>query len=158
VPTEARAVYANRFRSEGKEIYTVYNGTGHTFFGDVLVRELSPDEHMVDLLRFEEVRADPAGGPIRARLFLARDDVTCLAVLPRRISIAREGDRLTVEVSDPVDQGRVNLCDTSGGVLASAVVKDRRATLAIDASAGKPACVKLCRDGLLLDIVPLPGP
>jgi hypothetical protein len=33
VPTAARFVYANRFRSGEKLLYTLYNATGHTFAG-----------------------------------------------------------------------------------------------------------------------------
>ena len=157
VPTEARCVYANRFRSEGKEIYTIYNGTGHTFYGDVLAKTLPPDHHIVDLLRCEEVGADSGGGPTRVRLFLSREDVTCLAVLPRRISVVREGDRLNVEVNGRVEDSRVSLCDRVGNVIGSAAVEDRRAALAIDESTGKPACVKLCRNDLLLDVLPFSG-
>ena len=62
-------------RSEGKEIYTLYNGTGHTFYGDVLARELPSDQHVVDLLRGEEAEVDQQGGPARMRLFLPREEV-----------------------------------------------------------------------------------
>ncbi|HUT89048.1 MAG TPA: DUF6259 domain-containing protein [Thermoguttaceae bacterium] len=157
VPTLARCVYANRFRCEGKEIYTLYNGTGHTFYGDVLGKELPPDQHVVDLLRREEAEVDQQGGPALVRMFLPREEVACLAVLPRRISVARDGDRLNVEVSGRVEDCRVNLCDASGKVLASAPVEDDRAAIVLDRPAGEPACVKLCRNNLLLDVAALPG-
>jgi len=76
-------------------------------------------------------------------------------VVPRRLSIAREGDRLSVEVNGCAEGCRVSLCDRAGNVLASTPVEDQRASLAIGGSAGEPACVKLYRNDLLLDVAPL---
>ncbi|MFH1921992.1 MAG: hypothetical protein ABIP48_19170 [Planctomycetota bacterium] len=157
VPTEARLVYANRFRSEGKEIYTLYNGTGHTFFGEVLARELARDQHIVDLLRCEEAEVKQRGSLAHVRLFLPHEDVACLAVLPRRIAMTIEGERFNVRVSGAAEDCRVKLCDRSGNVLQSAPVEEGRAVLVASESAGEPAGVKLCRENLLLDVAAVPA-
>jgi len=155
VPTRARCVYANRFRSEGKEIYTLYNGTGHTFYGDVLSSELPPDHHVFDLLSCEEAEVHQGDGPALVRLFLARDDVACLAILPRRIAVSRVEGRLDVRAGGCGADCRVDLCDGEGNVLASAPLEQDRAALPLESSAGEPACVKLHRHGLLVDAVSL---
>ena len=82
--------------------------------------------------------------------------MTCLTVLPRRISVTRAaGSQLNVQVSGALEKGLLKLCDREGNVLLSSPVKDNRAALTLDRLAGEPACVKLCRQDLLLDVAPL---
>jgi len=83
VPTLMQYVYANRFHAGERTIYTLYNATGHTVDGPVLRVEPSPKQRVVDLLADEPaqvVRTD-AGSAVRA--YLSRDDVACIAILPK---------------------------------------------------------------------------
>ena len=98
VATRAKHVYANRFSAPAKTIWTIYNGTGHTFVGEVLDIHLGPDSHCVDLLRCREAEVRTSGGEEVVHLFLARDDVTCLAALPKRLSAKQTEDAVEVTV------------------------------------------------------------
>lgn len=83
VPTLARHVYANRFSAAGKTIYTLYNATGHTFYGPVLRIPCAEDEHIIDLLNGTEADWSPEDGHAVIRAFLARDDVAAVARVRR---------------------------------------------------------------------------
>ena len=156
VPTLSRGVYANSFRGEGKEIYTLYNGTGHTFHGLALSVELPPDRHIFDLLRCEDADTEQADGQQRVRLFLPRDDVACLAVLPRKLAVTTAGDRLEVRADGADADSRVALCDRDGKPIASAALTDGKAELPLGAADSQRACVKLYRADRLLDAAACP--
>ena len=66
-PTLAPGIYAHWFRSEGKEIYTVYNGTGHTFHGLALSVELPPDRQHLLILKFVEGLSNAEIGQIMGK-------------------------------------------------------------------------------------------
>ncbi|MFH1267398.1 MAG: hypothetical protein ABIK89_16870, partial [Planctomycetota bacterium] len=127
------------------------------FFGEVLAKELARDQHIVDLLRLDEAEVEQRGSLAHVQLFLPHEDAACLAVLPRRIAVTIEGERFNVRVSGSTEDCRVKLCDSSGKVFQSAPVEEGRAVLAVDESAGEPACVKLCRENLLLDLAAVPA-
>jgi hypothetical protein len=160
MPTEARHVYANRFTAGEKTLYTVYNASGHTFAGSVLKLELEPGEHLFDLLccREADVRSD--NGRSLVHLFLPRDEVACLARLPKRLSVARTEESLKVTVRG-VAQERpactVTLCDGQGQALLSAAVALGAARLDLSElpqGGPPPACVKLCAGARLVDAAP----
>jgi hypothetical protein len=150
VATLARGLYANSFRADGKEICMLYNGTGHTFRGPALAKELPPDQHVFDLLQGREAEVDRASTPSCVRLFLPRDDVACLAVLPRRLTVSVAEDRLEVRVAGAAADSRVVLSDPDGHELASSSVAEGQATLPRGELA-RPGYVKLLRQGLLQD-------
>lgn len=158
IPTLARFVYANRFREGQKTIYTLYNATGHTFAGPVLCLPLQSDEHLVDLLRGKEAdcTAGKDGGTVS--IFLDREDVTCLARLPRRLTARRNGD--LVEVT--CEKGRawqLQVCDRDGVPFVSRPLADGAATLnlaEINARGRKANCLKLTDGARLADVVPAP--
>ncbi|HPM80730.1 MAG TPA: DUF6259 domain-containing protein [Candidatus Anammoximicrobium sp.] len=153
VPTPAGGVYANWFRGQDKEIYTLYNGTGHTFYGLALSVELPPDRHIFDLLRCEEADAEPTGGRHSVRLFLPRDDVACLAVLPRKLTVVAAGDRLQIRTSGADADSRVAVCGRDGGEIASRPLTDGQAEIRLGPAQGQGLCVKLYRGGQLEDAV-----
>ncbi|MCC6445594.1 MAG: hypothetical protein IT210_19325 [Armatimonadetes bacterium] len=155
VPTQARYIYANRF-SPGpspKTIYHFYNATGHTFEGPVPEIPLRPEEHLFDLLNLRECRLR-AGA---VRIFLPRDEVVCLARLPKRLSAARSGDRLQARLKS--GEGLLAVCDPDGAALLSRKAKTGQNTMDLSRlSAGaKPACLKLLIGGQLADAAELPG-
>jgi hypothetical protein len=154
VPTRARHVYANRFRAGEKTLWTVYNGTGHTFAGEVLAVELLPDTHCIDLLRCREADVRTPGDEEVVHLFLARDDVTCLAVLPRRISVARTDDAVEVTVRGATAGWTVRLCGAAGQAIVSLPVVNGSARFEpaeIPESSPAPSCVKLYDGWRLVD-------
>ena len=81
IPTLAKYVYANQFDRENEVVYTLYNGTGHSFHGDVLTLEVRPGDRVVDLLRDEAADVQQEGDKVTVRVFLERDDVGCVAVV-----------------------------------------------------------------------------
>jgi hypothetical protein len=79
VPTLMPLVYANRFGSGRKTLWTLYNATGHTVDAPLLHVDVSRDQHVVDLLTGEELSTQ--GG---VRLWLPRNGVACIARLPKQ--------------------------------------------------------------------------
>jgi hypothetical protein len=80
VPTLARFVYANRFRTEGKTLYTLYNATGHTFAGPVLRVPLGKDQQVTDLLGGAQLSVKRHDATATVSLYLPRDSAACLLV------------------------------------------------------------------------------
>jgi hypothetical protein len=161
VPTLARGVYANRFRGGGKTLYTVYNATGFTFDGPALAVRVPEGAHVFDLTRGDEAevrRAD--GGRARVRLFLPREDVACLAVLPQVLEVAGDGAAVVVRVADGARAGEVRLCGADGAPLA---VRPAAGTGRFEfggrrGRAGAPLSVRLLAGGRLVDAAAVPPP
>jgi len=115
--------------------------------------ELPPDRHIFDLLRCEEADAEPTGGRHSVRLFLPRDDVACLAVLPRKLTVVAAGDRLQIRTSGADADSRVAVCGRDGGEIASRPLTDGQAEIRLGPAQGQGLCVKLYRGGQLEDAV-----
>ncbi len=159
----SRYVYVNRFRAPGrtKTVYTVYNATGHSFFGPAVKVELRPGRHVADLLSGREVRAS-AQGVIEA--FLERDGVRAFAVLPRAIrSVRRDRDELFAALDGAPAGSRVAACNAAGKVLRETTAVNGRNRLDLagldDSPEQKPTLVKLLSGGFLVDLTRIPdGP
>ncbi|MFZ2642609.1 MAG: DUF6259 domain-containing protein [Verrucomicrobiia bacterium] len=78
VPTLMPLVYANRFGSGKKTLWTLYNATGHTVEGPVLEVDMAKGQSLVDLLSGAEL-AKGASGKQRISLYLPRAGVACIA-------------------------------------------------------------------------------
>jgi hypothetical protein len=157
VPTRAKHVYANRFLAPEKTLWTIYNNTGHTFFGEVLAVTSGPEEHVVDLLRCREADIQTSGDEQVVHLFLARDDVTCLAVLPKRISVTRTDDTIEAAIRSAAAGWTVSLCDAAGLRTVSAPVANGSARFnlgEIPEGTPAPSCVKLHDGRRLIDMIP----
>jgi hypothetical protein len=159
-PGQASYVYVNRFSSGPKTLYHVYNAAGHTFDGPALTVPLLPNEHVFDLLNCHEVAANESGSPGSAelRIYLPRDDVACLARLPRHLRISREGETLHIDNQWPADDCTLVVSDASGERLLTREAKPARNEIALGQlpKVATPCCVKLlCRD-LLLDATAIP--
>ncbi len=159
-PGNAQYVYVNRFSGDGKTFYHLYNATGHTFEGEALAVELAAGEHLFDMLACTEVepiaRADGLAG---VRLYLARDDVGCVAQLTRRLTVTHARDALQVQVELPEGECALVVANTDGEVQASQAAQEGANTIDLSGlpEDARPACVKLLRDGQLVDIAALPG-
>jgi len=153
LPTLGPRVYVNRFTGGGKAFFMLYNATGHTFDGPVIELEVPAEMHAVDVLACTE--AEVADGAVRA--YLPRDDVACIAVLPRELSVARDGDRLTVTMQPQKQETSLAICDLAGETLLSQGVTDGEVTTDLTQVEGEPACVKLLAGGRMLDMWPVPA-
>lgn len=155
LPTLQPYLYCNRFRGAGKTMYHVYNAQGHTFEGLALgLPGLKPWEHVVELLSCTELPV--VKGCVS--LYLERDGVACVAVLPRLLVVTREAGTLQVTLKAAGKGDTLALVDAAGRQL---VTMDARTgargldTTALPADA-KPVAVKLLRGGQLVDVAALP--
>jgi hypothetical protein len=80
VPTLMPLVYANRFGSGKKTLWTLYNATGHTVDGPVLEVDVAKGQRLVELLSGVEL-AKGGTGKQRISLYLPRGGVACVARL-----------------------------------------------------------------------------
>ena len=156
-PGNAPRVYVNCFRGAGKTMYHLYNGTGHTFEGTALAVRLTDGEHLFDMLACREIVPEMRDGLAFLSVYLDRDDVACVAKLPRRLSVSREGDSLTVTVSGEADGGRLVLSDANGETLLEQAVNTRVNMLDLRQikDAKTPVCVKLLSGRDLVDVAGL---
>ncbi len=157
VPTTARRVYANRFGGAGKVIYHLYNATGHTFDGDCLRVRVPAGHHLVDLLTGEAGALTEAGEARNLRLYLPRNRVACVAVLPQVLTVARDRTAVTVGQDAPKGALKLAVCGAKGERLleAAAVPGANKLDLSSLASGQTAVCVKLLAGGQLVDLVPL---
>ncbi len=159
VPTRTRCVYANRFSGAGKTLWTVYNATGHTVDGPVLVVDLQPEEHVFSLLDGREARVTRDGERAQVSAYLQPDEVACLARLSRRMTLRQAGDMLQGSVDRPERGMEVAVCDRGGEALIT-VPADARA---LEVNLGQmpadatPAYVKLLHGEVRLDAAELPA-
>ncbi|NOY82556.1 MAG: hypothetical protein GXP31_16280 [Kiritimatiellaeota bacterium] len=160
LPSASKYVYVNRFRTPDgvKSIYTVYNATGHSFFGPAAKVEIGKDRHVADLLSGRELRTS-ADGVIET--FIERDGVRAFVVLPRAIrGIRRKGGQLVVKIETAPAGTRVAACNADGKVLrtAAAINGESRLDLAglIDSPEQKPVLVKLLSGRFLVDLARIP--
>ena len=159
IPTLASRVYANRFRGEGKTFYTLYNATGHTFAGAALRVPVDEGKHLFDMLRCADADWKAAEGGAEVSLFLERDDVACLAVLPARLTAKRTGDIVEVAARQARRNWRLCLCDKDGEPLATAP-SPRAASFdlaALPKGSPLPACIKLLAGTRLVDVAAVPA-
>jgi len=171
VPTLRQYVYGNRFSGGGKTIYHLYNATGHTVEGPLLALDMLGDHHVFDLLRCREVRlqqtervggagGSPAPGEgVALALYLPRDEVACVAVLPQTLRLERAGPVLTVRLPAPVADGRVVVCDAQQQELLAAPLEGRSVEVDVGQLGveGQPACIKVLAGRDLVDIAAVPA-
>ena len=143
-------------RPSGKEIYTLYNATGHTFYGWRCRPNCRPTSTSSICCAARRRKSSRADGQQRVRLFLPRDEVACLAVLPRKLAVATPGNRLEVRAYGADADSRVALCDRDGKEIASVPLTGGKAEVPLGPAAGQRACVKLYRAGRLLDAAACP--
>jgi hypothetical protein len=153
VPTLIKGVYANRFGGGAKTLWTLYNATGHTLEAPLVAVEVSRNQHVVEMLSGEEL-GHGAASPLRAKLWLPAKGVACVARLPQLLEVVRQGDELTISAKA---DGQLVVCNADAGKLIEVPIKSGVRKLDLKEAAQKrPSCVKLLRDGTLLDLVPLP--
>jgi hypothetical protein len=157
VPTLIPHVYANRFGSGDKTLYTLYNATGHTVGEPMLWLDLAAGWHVVELLSATETPCQSIGKARAVRLTLARDDVACLAVLPQRLTVTRAGTLVEVNLRDPRPGLTLRVCDAAGKTLVERAPAARGATAfnLKEIQGAAPACVKLLAGPKLVDLASL---
>lgn len=165
-PAQAPHIYVNRFSAGDKTLYHLYNASGHTFEGPALAIVLDPDkQHLFDLLNAREIpKRRAARSPEREgdlseiQLYLPRNEVACIARLPRLLEVRREEAILKVEVRLPEGSGKgtLVLATRDGERLATQTARPGLNEITLPASGKKPACVKLLAEDVLLDAFEVP--
>ena len=159
IPTLARQVYANKFSARGKTIVFLYNGCPFTVDGPVLRVAPRPDRHFVELLKCRELAPVPIGNNRYAiHLKLRREDVACVAELPKLLTIRKSGSgRIGVSVSEKARKFhdlRFVLAAKEGEKIAQMRAQVGVNTLVTEAHDEiRPACVKLFSGVEVLDVV-----
>lgn len=159
-PGNAQYVYVNRFAGGGKTFYHLYNATGHTFEGTALSVGLQLGDHLFDMLNCQEVSLTEHKGEWKdVHLYLTRDDVACLVQLPKRLTVQREGNLLTVEIKPASPDSQLALFNLAGETLLTQDAKTGKNVMDLSKLPAdkKPACVKLLRGGSLVDVMEIPG-
>ena len=152
VPTLKTLVYANRFGSGVKTIWTLYNATGHTVDEPLLAVDVHDGQHVVDLLAGEEL-STPTPGRLRVSRWLPRGGVACIVRLPRLITLTGNGDLWSATLKSAGTRHRLVVCNDAGETLLSVPVPAKKLDLDLkDVKDKKPHCVKLLRDNTLLDV------
>ena len=112
--------------------------------------------HVFDLLACADARVQLDGHTATVSVYLPRDGVACIALLPQKLEVRRAGGALSVRVTGAPDGDlRLVVSDVTGHELLSqpAGGGEHRIQLS-EIEAGKtPACVKLLRNGQLVDAV-----
>lgn len=153
-PGNARYVYVNRFRGAGKTIWHLFNATGHTFDGEALAVELGESMHLFDLLNCRAVeplaREDGLAG---ISIYLERGDVASIIRLQRRLEVTRDGGTLQVQANLPDgDLTLVVASETGEHLLSQPAAPQVSFDLSRIEEDSEAACVKLLRDGELVDV------
>jgi hypothetical protein len=155
IPTLTPRLYANRFGRGEKVIYTLHNALGHTFEGPALAIDVPDGSHVLDLFACKEC----AVGDGSLSVYLPRDDVACIALLPQRLTITREGNAIRVDVEGEVDGARLVVYDGAGGELISrqSTSGPNRVDLSRRPGDARVDHVKLLRSGQLIDMAEVPS-
>jgi hypothetical protein len=149
LPTLQNYLYCNRFRDKGKTIYHLYNAMGHTFEGQALRLDTSlRDIHVINLLTCQELPVIDG----KISLYMERNDVACVAVLSKTISMKRSGNILQVSLKSPGKVSELVISDVNGKQLLKQKAKAGAQSLDLTGLVN-PVCVKLLNHGQLVDAV-----
>lgn len=154
VPTRMQYVYANRFHAGEKTVVMLYNATGHSVIGPMVAMAPTAEEHVVELQTGKEISCQPGPGGPTATVFVARQDVACLACLKSRLAIQHQGGEAFVSVARPEARWQLAVCDREGTPLSTQKATEGRLTIRSEgvSSATAPAMVKLLDGQRLLDL------
>ncbi len=119
-PTLFGEVYAHRFPSENKEIFTFYNGNRRNVEGTVVslsdglrgLREPGNDLHVVDLWRETMLEAEPGEDGVSISLNLPPRDIGCVGVFPARMNCSLTNGILKVSTTNPAEDAGIQLVGT----------------------------------------------
>jgi len=158
IPTLARYVYANRFAAPTKIVYHLYNASGHTVSGPLIEVNLKPSEHLFDVLRGCEVAPQRIGSKTVISAYLPRDEILCVAQLPRLLRLSRAGSNLVVVADNPPQAAQLSVCAADGKRLATQPARAGRNSFDLAALPGdaRPVCVKLLVGRDLRDAAEIP--
>ena len=151
VPTLRQFVYANRFSGAGKTMLHLYNAAGHTLEAPVIAVPLHDGQHVFDMLELKECPVqDSPQGKVLTR-YMPRDAVACIAVLPKALSVTRDGAKLVVATSVPTQGCRLVVCGADSKELVSYVLIGARTEVSVPPGKA-PVCVKLLKGRDLVDV------
>jgi formylglycine-generating enzyme required for sulfatase activity len=106
IPTKQDHIYVNKWPSENKTLYTIYNLIPQGYQGDLIETEPEDGYHYVDIYHHEEIRINETDGkhylPVKLESFNIYDagtnnesSVTAIARLPVLLSVNLKSDKLT---------------------------------------------------------------
>ncbi|MHB9071287.1 MAG: discoidin domain-containing protein [Sedimentisphaerales bacterium] len=101
LPVLQNGLYANRFSSDDKVIYTFMNVTDYDISGKLLEKNNSEGVHFVDLLGNNPVTTRSNEGKIRIISSVKPKSVTVIAELPSYLKIKRDGINFSVQCDQP---------------------------------------------------------
>ncbi len=160
VRTLVERVYANRFSTPEKTITLLYNARGYTVDEPLLAVKPDAGRHWFELLACRDLNTVAHQRGQALRLKLGRDEVACIAELPRLMELKPADGRLTVSAEAGGADLVVALVSLDGERLLSAPVRQGRATLdltKLPQDAPRPAALKLFQGHNLVDAAALPG-
>ncbi len=163
VRTLAEGVYCNRFTSPAKTVFTLFNANRYRASGQMLVLpEARPGHHWVNLLRSSELRTDVGRWGARAVLDLGPGEVAAIARFPVLIAVRQDGDRMWLTSPRLAAGVKMVLTRVDGdGIVRKQEPMEAKPdgfSLAEITEEGKyRAVLKLYREGVLLDMMELPG-
>jgi len=153
VPTRAARLLANRFASQGKTVYTLYNKTGSEFRGPAIEVDGDPGLHWVELVADRALAAKPGpDGKTVLELDLPDRTVAVVAGLPRVLDASLDKDALTVRAKQTPEGGRIEVAAGDKTISAPAGA-EASLDLAPLGDAREFAVKLLDRDGVLVDQV-----
>jgi len=161
-PTRAEGVYCNRFGAARKTVLTLYNANKYRAAGQIVeLPKTWAGYHWVDLLRCNELRVEKAGDGARAVLDLGPSDVAAIAMLPVKLKVRRDGERvwLVSPRTDPILRVVLVLADDQGVVRKQrpVAVDSVGFSLSEETDNGKyRAVLKYYEGGILRDLLSLP--
>ncbi len=157
IPTLVQRVYANRFTSEAKQITLLYNARGHTVEGPLVAVEPKERHHFFELLRCQELTPTQTGEGHAVGVKLRRDQVACIARLPKLLTVVREADAVAVQVAGQTEGMSVALVAADGQRLLEVPAASGVTLRFAESTEGPvPACVKLMAEKYLVDATALP--
>ncbi len=162
VRTLAEGVYCNASLS-AKTVFTLFNANRYRASGQMLVLpEARPGHHWVNLLRSSELRTDVGRWGARAVLDLGPGEVAAIARFPVLIAVRQDGDRMWLTSPRLAAGVKMVLTRVDGdGIVRKQEPMEAKpdgSSLAEITEEGKyRAVLKLYREGVLLDMMELPG-
>ncbi len=162
IPTRMSGVYSNGFSASHKRLVTAFNANGYHVAGQLLNLPPAPSgSHWVDLLHGSELRTERSAGGLRAVLDLPPSGVAALAMLPKRITLERTGERLRIaaDLSHPDESLELVELTRLGEPLRQypvALPIDGVSLAALSKHGTLRLAIKLMHDGVLCDLMELP--
>lgn len=160
VATEHEGLFANRFPSARKVLYTLYNTSSQELAGPVLsvtVPTWREGVHYVELRSGEEIKFVPKEKRHVLQMRIGAGEVVCVAQLPRLLKAVAGAGAVEVMVPSSSSAQVLACSDPESGAEVRQVIPPLGDHAQVRVPAGaKRLLVRLLRDGYLVDALTLP--